>query len=130
MGFTVSPELVRSAQADEAALDDLIGFLWPETYRVALGVLRDPGLAEDAAQDACASIARGLKNLRSTRAFYAWMYRIVIRTATVAASRRVRTAPLDPAREPAAAATHDDRLDLLDALASLSTTQRAAVVLR
>src|SRR6202163_5137973 len=100
MGFTVDPSLVRDAQRGGAALESLLVALWPQAYRVAFGVLHDRGMAEDAAQEACASIARGLPALRSGAAFYSWMYRIIVRHATVSAKRREDTTTLDARTEP------------------------------
>jgi RNA polymerase sigma-70 factor (ECF subfamily) len=130
VGFTLEPALVLDARHSDAALDALLVEIWPEAYRVAFGVLHDRGLAEDAAQEACASIARGLPSLRSCAAFYGWMYRIVARHATVVAKRRKRTAELDYPIEPRVVTSEDDRLDILDAIARLPLSQRCCVVLR
>jgi RNA polymerase sigma-70 factor (ECF subfamily) len=129
MGFSVDPELVLEAQGEAAALDRLITALWPEAYRVALGVLHDRGLAEDAAQDACAAIAAGLPRLRSTEAFYAWMYRIIARTAIVVAKRSKRAAALESPAEPIDRPNFVDGIDILAAIAALPLSQRSAVIL-
>jgi RNA polymerase sigma-70 factor (ECF subfamily) len=99
MGFTVDPHLIRDAQADAAALEALLVALWPEAYRVAFGVLHDRGLAEDAAQEACASVALRLSALRSNDAFYGWMYRIVVRHATASAKRSKKIVELGSSAE-------------------------------
>jgi len=130
MGFTVDPSLVRDAQHGGAALETLLVALWPEAYRVALGVLHDRELAEDAAQEACASIALGLPALRSTDAFYGWMYRIIIRHATASARGAKKIAELGSPAEPRTVSSDDERLDILAAIAELPRSQRAAVVLR
>jgi RNA polymerase sigma-70 factor, ECF subfamily len=130
MGFTVDPSLVRDAQRDGAALETLLIALWPEAYRVSLGVLHDRGLAEDAAQEACASIALGLSALRSSEAFYQWMYRIIIRHAVVSAKRLKKIAEHISPTEPPAVSSDDERLDILAAIAALPKSQRVAVVLR
>jgi RNA polymerase sigma factor (sigma-70 family) len=130
VGFTVNPDLVVDAQRDDAALEALLTALWPEAYRVAFGVLHDHGMAEDAAQEACASIARGLPVLRSSEAFYRWMYRIIVRHATASAKRWKKTADLDAKTEPRAVSSEDERLDILAAIAALPVSQRTAIVLR
>ena len=130
MGFTVDPRLVREAQRDGAALETLLIALWPEAYRVALGVLHDRGLAEDAAQEACASIALGLPALRSNEAFYRWMYRIIVRHAMVSAKRLKKIAEFSSPAEPPAVSSDVERLDILAAIATLPKSQRTAVVLR
>jgi RNA polymerase sigma factor (sigma-70 family) len=130
MGFTLDPSLIRDAQRDDASLEALLVVLWPEAYRVAFGVLHDRGLAEDAAQEACAGIALGLPALRATEAFYTWMYRIVIRHALASAKRLRKNAELGIPAEPRTASSEDERLDILAAVAALPRAQRAAVVLR
>ncbi|MDQ6925175.1 MAG: sigma-70 family RNA polymerase sigma factor [Candidatus Eremiobacteraeota bacterium] len=130
MGFAIDPNLVRDAQHDGAALENLLVALWPEAYRVAFGVLHDRGLAEDAAQEACAGIALGLSSLRATEAFSTWMYRIIIRHAMVSAKRLKKLAELGTTVERRTAPGDDDRLDILAAVAALPKSQRAAVVLR
>ena len=130
MGFTVDPSLVREAQRDGAALETLLIAIWPEAYRVALGVLHDRGLAEDAAQEACASVALGLPALRSNEAFYKWMYRIIIRHAMVSARRTEKVAEVDFPAEPSTVSNDDERLDIFAAIAALPASQRTAVVLR
>lgn len=130
MGFTVDPSLVREAQRDSAALETLLIAVWPEAYRVAFGVLHDRGLAEDAAQEACASIALGLPALRFNEAFYKWMYRIIIRHAMVSAKRIEKVAGDDLPPEPSTVSSDDERLDIFAAIAALPKPQRAAVVLR
>ena len=130
MGFTVDPSLVREAQRDPAALETLLLELWPEAYRVALGIVHDRGLAEDAAQETCASIALGLPALRSNEAFYAWMYRIVVRHAILSAKRIETFAEHVVPVEPSTQSRDAERLDILAAVAALPTAQRVAVVLR
>jgi len=128
VGFTVDPDLIGAARQDDAALEALLVALWPEAYRVAFGILRDRGMAEDAAQEACASIARGIPALRSIEAFYGWMYRIIVRHASSFAKRR---SPLpSPLPEAQAASTQEDRLDLFNAIAALPLSQRCVVMLR
>jgi RNA polymerase sigma-70 factor (ECF subfamily) len=130
MGFRVDSQLIRDAQREGTALETLLIALWPEAYRVALGMVRDRGMAEDAAQEACASIALGLPALRSTEAFYTWMYRIIIRHALVSAKRRRTIAEASAAVQAPMASSDDERLDILTAIAALPKSQRIAVVLR
>ena len=130
--MTPEPELIELARTGSRdAIESLIARVWPHAYRIALGVLHDRALAEDAAQEACAIVYREIPKLRSARAFNVWFYRIVVReTQTV--------------RHPAAAALAEDapglidfaetdrsvaRLDVLRALARLAPPLRVAVVL-
>lgn len=128
MNFTVEAALVAQARADADALDELIRKIWPEVYRVALGILRHPVHAEDAAQEACAAIARALPNLNNDAAFYGWMYRITGRCAVAAAKARARTDTVDCGRG-SSTGDIDAVLDLRGALAQLPAVQRSAVIL-
>ncbi|MGC1757967.1 MAG: sigma-70 family RNA polymerase sigma factor, partial [Candidatus Cybelea sp.] len=68
-------------EASDAEVASFIQAIWPQAYRVAFSVLRDHGLAEDAAQEACAIILDAMPKLRAPQAFNVWLYRIVVRTA-------------------------------------------------
>ncbi|MBC5829049.1 MAG: sigma-70 family RNA polymerase sigma factor [Candidatus Eremiobacteraeota bacterium] len=67
-------------------LERLIIAVWPEAYRIAFSILRDGGLAEDAAQEACATMARQLHTLKNTGVFNAWSYKIIVNHAITAAT--------------------------------------------
>jgi RNA polymerase sigma-70 factor (ECF subfamily) len=121
--------LERARSQGGPALEPLIALVWPEAYRVALSILRDRGLAEDAAQEACAAIATSLRSLKSLDAFPAWSYRIVVSRALGAARMRRRTQSLDEIATLGEGLDPSDGLDLYGALASLSPLQRAVVLL-
>lgn len=127
MAFSVDPALVRGARDDRAAMDALITQLWPEVFRVALGIVRERAATEDAAQEACASIARSLPALREERAFYGWMYRIAGRCAVDSAKRHSRETSLS--HEPADQSDVDAAIDLKTAIARLPLAQRSSIVL-
>ncbi len=110
-------------------MERLMGAVWPEAYRVALTILRDVGLAEDAAQEACAAIARALPTLKNTDVFRSWAYKVVVNHAITAARRRPRTETLDSAPEQPTYADRSEALDLYNALEQLTHVQRAAIVL-
>jgi RNA polymerase sigma-70 factor, ECF subfamily len=120
---------VERARAGGAPLEELIGAVWPEAYRIAFSMLRDRGLAEDAAQEACAAIARALPSLKATDSFYAWSYKIIVNNAIVTTRRRPRTEPLDDLSGDIAAFDSSDALDIANALAALPVEQRGAIVL-
>lgn len=111
------------------ALEPLIAQVWPEAYRLSLSILRDRGLAEDAAQEACAAIASSLHSLRSLAAFPAWSHRIIVSSALATVRRRPRIESLDEAASLGPALDRSDAIDLHAALASLSPLQRAIVLL-
>jgi RNA polymerase sigma-70 factor, ECF subfamily len=111
-------------------LEPLIAAVWPQAYRVAFSILRDCGLAEDAAQEACVTIARSLTSLRSLDAFSTWSYKIVVTAALRTARRRPRLQNLDEIDRPVEASfDRSDALDLYRALATLSPIQRAVTLL-
>lgn len=97
MPLDLDDRVIEDARFGGPALDVLITAVWPEAYRIALTVLRDPGLAEDAAQEACASIARSLPNLKNSSGFRGWSYKTIVRCAITLARRRPRTEAIDDA---------------------------------
>jgi RNA polymerase sigma-70 factor, ECF subfamily len=121
-------DTIEAARSGGAELDRLIRVIWPDAYRTAFGVLQDRGLAEDAAQEACASIARSLPSLKRSDVFRSWAYRIVVnRAISTGRKHRVETSVAD-----SQAAAPDDivaRLDLYRALERLPLRQRAVVIL-
>jgi RNA polymerase sigma-70 factor, ECF subfamily len=129
MPLVLDRATVERARRDAGALDALIGAVWPEAYRLAFAVLRDHGLAEDAAQEACGAIVRFLPSLKDSGAFRTWSYRIIARHAIDVARRRPRTTDLDSLLERRIDTERTDALDLYVALAALTPLQRAAVLL-
>ncbi|HTV92673.1 MAG TPA: RNA polymerase sigma factor [Verrucomicrobiae bacterium] len=114
---------------DREELDRLLIQTWPDAYRIAFGILHDRGLAEDAAQEACALVARKIAALKDASAFRAWLYRIVVNCAISLGRRRHPTDALDAAGERGITTDPAERLDLYNALAALPLRQRAAVLL-
>lgn len=47
-------------------------------YGIAMGVLRNPADAMDAAQDAFVKVYKNIQNFKGESAFYTWLYRIVV----------------------------------------------------
>ncbi|HEX3464657.1 MAG TPA: sigma-70 family RNA polymerase sigma factor [Candidatus Elarobacter sp.] len=121
-------EIVSAARTgDEAAVERLVGAVWPGCFRLAATVVGDRGLAQDAAQEACVIVHRKIRSLRSTEAFDAWLYRIVMRES--ARVRRRNPAPAEPPAEIAGASDDTSALDVWRALATLPPEQRDVVVL-
>lgn len=129
MPLNLERGLIESAKSGGADLERLITAVWPEAYRLAFSILRDGGLAEDAAQEACASIARSLSALKNAAVFPAWSYRIIVNHAITAARRRPRTQTLDALTQQAVHFDQSDALDLYKALEALPTVQRGAIIL-
>lgn len=73
--------VTRAQNGDLDAFGRLIAATQTMAYAVARGVLRDHGMAEDAAQDAYIRAFRNLGNLEEPAAFVTWLRRIVITVA-------------------------------------------------
>lgn len=129
MALFVDPELIAAARRSDASLERLIEAVWPEAYRLAASLLRDRTLAEDVAQETCATMARSLHALKDVRTFSSWLYRIVTNQAISAARKRRPTLPMDAIPERCTQFDSSDALDLYNALATLPVDQRAAIVL-
>lgn len=119
----------RARDGDADALEALIAGVWPQAYRIAAAIVRDRTLAEDAAQEACASMIRGLPGLRDVRTFEGWWRRIAGNRALDAARRRADVAPIEAASDVRIESDDAALIDLHDAIAALPLQQRAAVVL-
>lgn len=122
-------ELARTGS--RGAIESLIADVWPHAYRIALGVLHDRSLAEDAAQEACAVVYREISKLRSAGAFGVWFYRIVVRQ-TLSMRRSTAATLSESACGPAEFVETDRsiaRLDVLRALARLTPPLRVVAVL-
>lgn len=122
-------EVIERARSGGSALERLIAIVWPEAYRVAFGILRDRGLAEDVAQEACAAIARALPKLNDPGAFNGWSYKIVVNHALAAVRRSPRTERLEDLGDRGLWLDQSDAVDLYNALSALSPVQRATVLL-
>ena len=118
MRLTVPPELIEEARSGkDGGMERLLRTLWPHAYRIARSIVQNDALAEDAAQEACATIYRELPSLRSTDAFRVWSYRIVAREAVRIAKRSVDGPPYE--RHRTCQPDLDLKIDVLQALATL-----------
>jgi RNA polymerase sigma-70 factor (ECF subfamily) len=129
-------ELVTRAQdGDTQAFEALALQSHTRLQSVAIGILRDPHLAEDAVQQAMLGIWRDLGRLRDLDRFEAWSYRLLIRICHAEARRRRARqgdVPIDAAAEPVAADAYGAviRRDQLErAFARLSFEERTIIVL-
>jgi RNA polymerase sigma-70 factor (ECF subfamily) len=128
-------ELVKRAQqGDEVAFASLAVAIGDRLHSIAIGVLRDVDLAEDATQQALLSIWRDLPQLRDPDRFAAWSYRLLVRACYAEARRERRWSPklrlLD--REAAGGQELEDvvRRDQIErGFRRLSVEHRAVVVL-
>jgi RNA polymerase sigma-70 factor (sigma-E family) len=115
------------AAVGEAAFEGLFATAWAPMVRVAVGIVGDPGVAEDVVQDAFAGVYRRMGRLDRPEAY---LRRSVV-NGCLKALRGRRRAVVGPVPEAAVAAgTGPAVRELLDAVARLSPRRRAVVVLR
>ena len=124
--------IVRAQRGDERAFADLTTAIGARLHRVALGILRDRDLAEDAMQAALVQIWRSLPSLRDPSSFEAWTTKLLVNACYAEAKRAKRWLPhvLEDV------SGRDDLRSVLDrdqierAFARLSLDQRTVLVLR
>lgn len=123
-----SDQLVSAAVAgEESAVESLIRAIWPACYRLAVSLIGDANLAQDAAQESCVIVHRKVRGLRNASAFDAWMYRVVTREAFRA--RRHHAENATPIDERGFCDDTTDAIDVWEALAELSPQLRDVTVL-
>lgn len=127
-------ELVTRAKAGElAAFSRLVQSTQAMAYAVAMGVLRDSDLAQDAAQEAYLRAFRRLADLQEPAAFLSWFRRITItvainlRQAQRSTLLRLDDVPAVPVLDEAETEWSEaQRLRLGDALLQLTAEERRA----
>jgi len=91
-------ELVRKAKAgDTAAFAEIIRRYQNLVFATALQILRDPVLAEDAAQEAFVTAFRSLPSLRTESSFPPWLRKIARNLALAARKEQRRFGALEEA---------------------------------
>lgn len=133
--------LRRSAAPGEPTSDErlraLIGEHSTAVYRVALGIVRDPALAEDVTQETIISAWQALASHRGDASERSWILRIAHNSA-VSTLRRIRDEATDPRLLPdravpdaeVHAAGRSDLAMLRSGLDSLDDLSRSIVILR
>jgi RNA polymerase sigma-70 factor (ECF subfamily) len=125
-------------RSDETALAELYDRFGRVAYGLALRIVRDPALAEDAVQEAFLSVWRSAGRFVAERAKAStWIMTLVHRRAVDLVRREEprRTEPLESAPQPALASTEDEAWLLLqrqrvrEALRRLPDQQREAIEL-
>jgi RNA polymerase sigma-70 factor (ECF subfamily) len=126
------------ARSDDGALEELYSRFGRISYGLALRVLRDPALAEDAVQDAFLTAWRTAARFVPERAkARTWLLTLVHRRAVDVVRREQprRTDPLESAPQQSAETTEDEawlrlqRTRVQDALRRLPDQQREALEL-
>ena len=125
----------RARRADREAFAVLVHQVSDSLYAIAYRILRDPGLAEDALQNALVLAWRRLPKLRDADRFEAWIHRILVH-ACYDESRRarqwtttVRILPMDGPSIADGTSAVADRDELERAYRQLTLEQRAVFVL-
>ncbi|MGH2932631.1 MAG: sigma-70 family RNA polymerase sigma factor [Gaiellaceae bacterium] len=130
--------LAAVARSDEAALAELYDRFGRMAYGLALRVLRDSALAEDAVQDAFLNVWRSAESFQADRAKAStWVLTFVHRRAVdlVRREERRRTEPEEAAPVPSGPGADEDaerrskREVVQDALRQLPPEQREAIEL-
>ncbi|MEA4912566.1 MAG: RNA polymerase sigma factor [Oscillospiraceae bacterium] len=133
MDKETSARLAAAAkQGDASAFAALYENCYKSLYKAAFYMLGNRQDAEDVVMDAVADAFASIRQLRTEDAFSAWMFRIVFNKARRRRGAFLRAElPLDEALEAqdADASLCAERADLAAALAALTKTERAAVVL-
>ncbi|HSJ70879.1 MAG TPA: sigma-70 family RNA polymerase sigma factor [Acidimicrobiia bacterium] len=135
-------DLVERARAgDRDAFGELVRIHQHEVFTLAVRLVHDRDLAADVTQDAFVRAWRAMPKFRGDAKFSTWLHRITVNTAWTHRTRRnrVRLDPLESlAAEPESASLDPIRAGesailaptIADALASLSSSVRAVVVLK
>jgi len=125
----------RARHGDRDAFTDLVHQVSDGLFAVALRILRDPGPAEDALQNALVTAWRQLPGLREPERFEAWAHRILVHACYAEARRAkrwsvtVRVLALEAPSAPDGSIRLAERDELEHAFTRLSLEQRAVFVL-
>ena len=135
-GATVDDLVERARCGDREAFASLVEATSDRMYAIAIRILRDRDLAEDALQGALLTCWRQLPTLRDPARFEAWVRRLVVHACYAEARRRrvwsanVRVLPVDGPTGADPALVSIVERDALDrAFRRLSIEQRAIFVL-
>jgi RNA polymerase sigma-70 factor (ECF subfamily) len=145
-------ELVARAKAgDRRAFERLVAKYQRRAFAVAMGYLKNPEDAMDAAQDAFVKVFRNIQGFKGDSSFYTWLYRIVVNVCIdhIRKHRKARNVEYDetfrrrdeahvdplsgntrPMHPGAAAESKQLHGVLAEALEQLSENHRTIIVLR
>jgi RNA polymerase sigma-70 factor (ECF subfamily) len=124
----------RAKQGDGEAFDALARAVGDKCMAIAVRILRDADLAEDAVQAALITAWRELRSLRDPEAFEPWLHRILTHACYAEARRRrrwstaVRVLPIEATSGSDETLTVEDRDQLERAFRRLTLEQRAVLV--
>jgi RNA polymerase sigma-70 factor, ECF subfamily len=124
----------RAKQGDGEAFDALARAAGDRCMAIAVRILRDADLAEDAVQAALITAWRELRSLRDPEAFEPWLHRILTHACYAEARRRrrwstaIRVLPTEATSRPDETLSVEDRDQLERAFRRLTLEQRAVLV--
>ncbi|MGK0357740.1 MAG: RNA polymerase sigma-70 factor (ECF subfamily) [Bradymonadia bacterium] len=78
LGLTDQELVIRCKQGDHRAFRILVDKYQRRAYGVAMGILRNPEDAMDAAQEAFIKVFRNISGFKGDSSFYTWLYRITV----------------------------------------------------
>jgi len=127
-------------RGDRQAFELIVRRYSARALGAARSLMRDPALAEDAAQDAFVRAFRAIRRFRNGEPFYPWLYRILRNSCLTTLKRRGKPGPsIDaegapppaaPPCDPSAALARDElRTAVRDAMARLSEPHREILYL-
>jgi RNA polymerase sigma-70 factor (ECF subfamily) len=137
----------RIKQGDVSALDTLVERYQVPAVQAAYAIVYDRALAEDIAQTAFLKVMERVHQFTEARPFAPWFFRIVVNDSIKAAKKQKNTFSLDRASDESMAQLakwlvdpgirpeqvledKEIRLNILQAIQTLSPEQRAVVVMR
>jgi RNA polymerase sigma-70 factor (ECF subfamily) len=132
----VDQELVARAQGgDRDAFEQIVNVSFDRCHAVAMRLLRDSQLAEDAVQQAMVNVWRDLPRLRDPDRYDAWSYKLLVRACYAEYKKAPRWMPAIEEGSPTEPRTGDqyhaviDRDQLERGFRRLSMDHRSVVVL-
>ena len=135
-GERVDQDLVIRAQGgDRDAFEQIVNVSFDRSHAVAMRLLRDSQLAEDAVQQAMVNVWRDLPRLRDPSRYDAWSYKLLVRACYAEFKRAPKWMPAIEEGSPTEPRTGDqygvviDRDQLELGFRRLSMDHRAVIVL-
>ena len=76
MGQSINSIVAQAQQGDAAALEQLVKHIQDRVHRLAMRMLVDPGLAQDATQEILVRVVTKLSTFKGDSKFETWVYRV------------------------------------------------------